>query len=136
MHAVTWTVAAVRASCSTGTSRSGGATTSTCATPCSIPLDEIRAAHAQAKRALLDEVERRTGVTLDPNVFTIGFARRATPYKRADLLFTDLDRLRASRAASGRIQIVYAGKAHPHDGGGKELIQQHLQARASGSATP
>src|SRR5688500_10297634 len=54
-----------------------------------IPLDEIRDAHAAAKGILLREVQRRAGVTLDPKVMTIGFARRSTPYKRADLIFTD-----------------------------------------------
>jgi starch phosphorylase len=47
-----------------------------------IPLDEIREAHREAKAAMLAEVARRTGRTLDPNVFTLAFARRATPYKR------------------------------------------------------
>jgi starch phosphorylase len=61
-------------------------------------------------------VQRRTGVTLDPKVMTIGFARRSTPYKRADLIFTDLDRLREMTHRVGPLQIVYAGKAHPHDG--------------------
>ncbi|HET7852913.1 MAG TPA: alpha-glucan family phosphorylase, partial [Candidatus Methylomirabilis sp.] len=59
-----------------------------------IPLNEIQQAHAEAKRELLDEVEKRTGVRLNPVAMTLGFARRATPYKRADLLFYDLDRLR------------------------------------------
>jgi starch phosphorylase len=57
-------------------------------------------------------------------VFTIGFARRATPYKRADLLFHDTKRLLALHRSAGPLQIVYAGKAHPHDGGGKDLIRQ------------
>src|SRR5215218_7629333 len=56
----------------------------------SIPLQEIRDAHAASKAALLEEIQRRSGETLDPSVMTIGFARRATPYKRADLIFTDL----------------------------------------------
>src|SRR5947209_1512567 len=59
----------------------------------SIPLEEIRAAHAASKAALFEEVKRRTGEDLDPGVMTIGFARRATPYKRADLIFSDLERL-------------------------------------------
>jgi starch phosphorylase len=59
-----------------------------------IPLDEIRKAHAQAKQELLTEVERRTDTHLDPQVMTIGFARRVAEYKRHDLLFHDLERLR------------------------------------------
>jgi glycogen phosphorylase len=95
----------------------------------SIPLQEIRDAHLASKIALLEEVERRTGDRLDPNVMTIGFARRATPYKRADLIFHDLERLAAIARNVGKIQILYGGKAHPHDGGGKELIRRIFAAR-------
>lgn len=93
-----------------------------------IPLDEIRAAHIEAKETFLDAVKERTGVALDPKVFTIGFARRATPYKRADLVFTDTERLAQIAESVGPIQIVYGGKAHPHDLGGKELIRHIYQA--------
>jgi starch phosphorylase len=93
-----------------------------------IPLEEIRAAHARAKDALLREVARRTGTKLDPSVLTIGFARRATPYKRADLVFTDVARLRAISENVGALQIVFAGKAHPRDEGGKELIRHIYRA--------
>jgi starch phosphorylase len=95
-----------------------------------IPLDEIRDAHARAKQALLDEVKRRTGVQLDPAAMTIGFARRATPYKRADLVFSDLDRLREIVRHSGPLQLVYGGKAHPRDEGGKALIRHIFEAAA------
>ncbi len=94
----------------------------------SIPLQEIRDAHAASKTALLTEVTRRTGVVLDPSVLTIGFARRATPYKRADLIFSDVERLAGIARNVGRIQIVFGGKAHPHDGGGKELIRRIFAA--------
>ena len=94
-----------------------------------IPLQEIRDTHAASKRVLLDEVERRTGQQLDPTVMTIGFARRATPYKRADLIFTDIDRLIQIARTVGKLQIVYGGKAHPHDGGGKDLIRRIHSAR-------
>ena len=93
-----------------------------------IPLQEIRTAHAEAKKKFLDVVKERTGVALDPKVFTIGFARRATPYKRADLVFTDTQRLAQIAETVGPIQIVYGGKAHPHDLGGKELIRHIYQA--------
>ena len=93
-----------------------------------IPLEEIRAAHARAKEALLNEVARRTGTKLDPAVMTIGFARRATPYKRADLVFTDVGRLRSISKKVGALQIVFAGKAHPRDEGGKELIRHIFRA--------
>jgi starch phosphorylase len=94
-----------------------------------IPLQEIRDTHAASKRVLLDEVDRRTGQQLDPTVMTIGFARRATPYKRADLIFTDIDRLIQIARTVGKLQIVYGGKAHPHDGGGKDLIRRIHSAR-------
>jgi glycogen phosphorylase len=61
----------------------------------------------------------------DPEALTIGFARRFAPYKRAALLFRNLDRLRALTDHRERpIQFVFAGKAHPNDGAGKELIKQ------------
>ncbi len=95
----------------------------------SIPLEEIREAHAESKRVLLAEVERRTGEALDPRTITIGFARRATPYKRGDLIFSDVDRLLAMARNVGPLQIIFGGKAHPHDGGGKELIRRIYSAR-------
>jgi starch phosphorylase len=94
-----------------------------------IPLQEIRDTHAASKRGLIDEIARRTGQQLDPTVMTIGFARRATPYKRADLIFTDIDRLIQIARTVGKLQIVYGGKAHPHDGGGKDLIRRIHSAR-------
>ena len=94
----------------------------------SIPLQEIRDAHAEDKTALLEEVRTRTGVTLDPAVMTIGFARRATPYKRADLIFSDVERLATIARKVGKLQIIFGGKAHPHDGGGKELIRRIFAA--------
>jgi starch phosphorylase len=89
-----------------------------------IPTEEVLKATAGSKRALLDEVERRTGSQLDPEVFTIGFGRRATGYKRADLIFEDPERLLAIAGVHDGLQIVYAGKAHPHDEGGKRLIRR------------
>ena len=65
-------------------------------------LEHVMEAHAAAKRDLVDEVFARTGVNLDPAVMTIGFARRAATYKRADLVFTDLERCARSRARPGR----------------------------------
>jgi len=93
-----------------------------------IPLDEIRKAHAQAKQELLTEVERRTGTHLDQQVMTIGFARRAAEYKRHDLLYYDLERLRSMVQHGLRLQIIYSGKAHPRDEGGKVLIRKVFEA--------
>jgi glycogen phosphorylase len=96
-----------------------------------IPLEEVRSAHLTAKRRLLEEVGSRQGVRLDESVLTFGFARRAATYKRADLLFADPDRLRKIAHRVGPLQILYAGKAHPRDEGGKALIRHVFQAAAS-----
>lgn len=100
-----------------------------------IPTDDIRAAHRRARVALLDDVLDRTGVTLDPDAFTIGFARRATAYKRADLVLSDPARLRAIAETVGPIQIVYGGKAHPRDLPGQAIIRRiHAAAKELGDA--
>jgi len=96
-----------------------------------IPRHEVWAAHQKAKEDLVRVINERSGAGMFANTFTLGFARRATPYKRADLLFHDVKRLLALHHAAGPIQIVYAGKAHPRDGGGKELIHrifEHISA--------
>jgi starch phosphorylase len=94
-----------------------------------LPPEEVWASHLIAKHELLEAVRMKTGLSLDPDVFTIGFARRVTGYKRADLLLSDLDRLRQIAKSSGKFQIVYAGKAHPHDAGGKDIIRKIFQAK-------
>jgi starch phosphorylase len=96
-----------------------------------IPLEEIRQAHNEAKKDLLKQVLWLTGRQLDENVFTLGFARRATGYKRADLLFTDLNRLKAIARQAGSLQLIYAGKAHPRDEGGKAIIRRIFEAAAA-----
>jgi starch phosphorylase len=95
-----------------------------------IHVAEIRKAHAAAKSELFKEVQKRTGVLLDESVLTIGFARRAATYKRADLLFHDVERLKAIAQSAGPFQIIYAGKAHPNDDAGKSLIQRVIQSAA------
>lgn len=94
-----------------------------------LPQEEVWSAHLLAKHDLFEEVQKKTGLRLDPDVFTIGFARRATGYKRADLILSDLDRLREIAKSAGKFQIVFAGKAHPKDGGGKELIRKIYRAK-------
>lgn len=89
-----------------------------------IALDEIARVHRRAKRSLVDLVNWRDNVGFDPQTFTIGFARRATGYKRAELLVSDIVRLKRIAAEVGRIQIVFAGKSHPNDTGGKEMIKR------------
>ncbi len=97
----------------------------------SIPLEDIRVAHATTKESLFAEIRHRTSVSLDPKVFTIGFARRASTYKRADLLFQDRERLKRIARDVGPIQLVYAGKAHPRDDGGKKIIRQVFEGASS-----
>jgi glycogen phosphorylase len=94
-----------------------------------IASPEVWQAHCAAKRELIQYVNRETNAGLDADVLTLGFARRTATYKRADLLFRDLDRLRGIAAKAGRLQIIYAGKAHPQDQAGKQLIQRIFQAR-------
>lgn len=89
-------------------------------------------AHVEAKAGLIDKVGRLTGVELHPKVPILGFARRMTAYKRADMLFSDLERLKAI-AGAHPFQIVLAGKAHPRDEQGKALIaslHRHMEALA------
>ena len=94
-----------------------------------LPAEEVWAAHLIAKHDLLEMVREKTGLQFDPEAFTIGFARRATGYKRADLILADLDRLRQIVKNAGSFQIIYAGKAHPNDGGGKDIIRRIFQAK-------
>ena len=94
-----------------------------------LPAEDVWSAHLIAKHELLEEVHKKTGLHLDPEVFTIGFARRATGYKRADLILSDLDRLRQIAKDAGHFQIVYAGKAHPNDAGGKDIIRRIYKAK-------
>jgi starch phosphorylase len=96
-----------------------------------IPLSEVGSAHALAKRRLIDAVNRATNAGLDRDAFTIGCARRATPYKRLDLILSDMGRLEAMAREFGPVQVLFSGKAHPRDGGGKDVIRQLVQASAS-----
>ena len=88
-----------------------------------LPLPELREAHDRNKRALCAEVHRRAEVPFDPEVLTLGIARRFATYKRNDLVLSDLDRLIAI-AECTPLQIVFAGKAHPGDGEAKEMIRR------------
>jgi starch phosphorylase len=94
-----------------------------------IPKDEIWQAHATAKAKLIETINRRTQAGFDADVLTVGFARRAATYKRANLLLSDPTRLKRIAGKATKLQIVYAGKAHPHDEQGKQLIQEIIQAR-------
>ena len=100
-----------------------------------IPAAEIAAAHLEQKRTLFATVKERTGIELDEKVLTIGFARRVATYKRADLLFSDPARLAKMADEFGGLQVLYGGKAHPHDMPGKELIKRVFEAAAKLTST-
>jgi glycogen phosphorylase len=92
-----------------------------------MPLAEVARAHALAKREMIAQIARRTNVQLAENVLTLCFARRATAYKRADLLFADIERLQRVADKAGPFQVIYSGKAHPKDEGGKAIIRRIFQ---------
>jgi starch phosphorylase len=94
----------------------------------SIPKEEVWKAHIRAKKELLKYVSDKTKAAMDVEMLTIGFARRATPYKRGDLLLEDVERMRTI-SKTGRFQVIYAGKAHPKDQGGKEVIQRIFRVK-------
>lgn len=107
-----------------------------------VPDQEFWDAHRKAKQALIDEIDERarrryakgeidawqvlsSGAFQNANVLTIGFARRFATYKRATLIFRDMDRLaRILTNSDNPVQLIFAGKAHPADEGGKRLIQE------------
>lgn len=86
-----------------------------------IPDEEIWDAHCGAKAFLFQYIEETTGRRLDPDLLTIGFARRSATYKRGDLILSDLERL--ARIGGGKLQLVFGGKAHPQDEPGKRMIE-------------
>jgi starch phosphorylase len=90
-----------------------------------IPDEEIWDAHCGAKAYLFQYIEETTGMKFDPDILTIGFARRAAAYKRGDLIFSDLEKL--LKIGKGRLQLVFGGKAHPKDKPGKELIHRIIE---------
>jgi starch phosphorylase len=92
-----------------------------------IPQDDVWDAHRQAKWELVEDVNRKSNAGFDVDLFTIGFARRATAYKRVCLILEEIPRLRRIVREVGPLQIVFAGKAHPHDDEGKRMIQRVTQ---------
>lgn len=87
---------------------------------------ELWSSHQTMKAELIAEVAKRTGVKLAQDKLLIGFARRAATYKRADLILQDPKRLEKLFAKG--VQIVYSGKAHPRDMGGKEIVGKLVEA--------
>lgn len=96
-----------------------------------ISLEEIRTAHLAAKQEFLRVLKTRTGRELDEKVLTIGFARRAAVYKRLELIFADVERLKSIARQVGPFQIVCGGKAHPQDEPGKQSIRHIYEAAAA-----
>ncbi|HZL27107.1 MAG TPA: alpha-glucan family phosphorylase [Acidobacteriaceae bacterium] len=95
-----------------------------------IPSRTISETHQLGKLRLFETVKQRTGVQLDPNVLTLGFARRVATYKRASLLFQEVARLQKIARKLGGLQIIFAGKAHPADKAGKGLIRDVFESAA------
>ncbi|MFP4401434.1 MAG: alpha-glucan family phosphorylase [Candidatus Woesearchaeota archaeon] len=89
-----------------------------------MPSDKIWETHQAAKKRLIEFVNQRKGTKFKEDILTIGFARRAATYKRADLIFRDIKRLLKIHEKAGKFHIIFAGKAHPADGGGKDLIKK------------
>ena len=88
--------------------------------------ENVWKSHMQLKNELIDLVHQRSQVKLNPDTLLIGFSRRAATYKRSNLIFSDLERARKLFSAN-KLQIVFSGKAHPQDAGGKEIIRQIVQ---------
>jgi starch phosphorylase len=95
----------------------------------SISKTEVWEAHVKSKEHLVQHVNHVSGVGLDRDILTVGFARRAATYKRADLLFEDIERLKNIASKLGGLQIIYSGKAHPQDQGGKDVIKKIFQGK-------
>jgi starch phosphorylase len=88
-----------------------------------IPNEELWDAHIKAKQDLLDFINEKSGIAMKTDTLTLGFARRATEYKRANMVFSDLEKLKEMQRKRN-IQLVFAGKAHPRDEMGKSLIRE------------
>lgn len=89
----------------------------------SIPRDEMWQAHREAKRRLLEWVNHECNSGMDLDYLTIGFARRATAYKRPSLVLSDMERLSRLASPERPLQLVFGGKAHPKDSEGKRIIE-------------
>ena len=94
-----------------------------------ISINDIWEAHNRSKLRLLEYINKITNVGMDPSVITLGFARRATQYKRPTLVFSSIERLRKIVDHCGPLQFVFSGKAHPRDTDGKELIHQIIRIK-------
>lgn len=84
---------------------------------------DLWGAHITVKKELIAFIKERTAITLNSDKLLIGFARRAAQYKRSDLIFTD-EEIISPLLQSGKVQIVFSGKAHPLDDIGKEIVSK------------
>ncbi len=94
-----------------------------------IPGNEIWNTHMEAKKLLIDFVNKETKAKMDYDILTLGFARRMTGYKRPDLIFSDIQRLNKIADTQGKMQLIFAGKAHPNDYAGKAMIKHIFSLR-------
>ena len=92
----------------------------------SIPSSALIQARKESRNHLINRVKSETGIEFSEDRLTIGFARRFATYKRANLVFHDIERLR--ELGAGKIQFVFSGKAHPRDQGGKDLIKSIFES--------
>lgn len=88
-----------------------------------IPVEDIQEAHRECRESFLRSIESRVGMPFGGAGIVIGFARRATEYKRPLMIFNDLPRLQRLAEQFGPINLIFAGKAHPRDEWGKALIR-------------
>ena len=88
-----------------------------------IPDEDVWRAHKEGKNVLIDYVNSVTNVGMNYDTLTLGVARRATGYKRTDLVFSDIEKLKRANNKGG-IQLIFSGKAHPRDDSGRKLIEQ------------
>ena len=93
-----------------------------------VSKEKIWNAHMKAKQILVDFVNSKYKSNMNTEDFTLGFARRAATYKRNDLLFQDIERLMRIADKFDGFQIIFAGKAHPNDQAGKDMIRNIVQA--------
>lgn len=84
---------------------------------------DILAEHNKLKQAMIDEIEKRNNVKLNSEALTIGFARRAAPYKRGNLIFGKREVIEPL-LMEGKIQMIFSGKAHPNDLTGKKIVSE------------
>jgi glycogen phosphorylase len=83
-------------------------------------------AHKKNKNDFIDFIEQRTGIKLNSDSLLIGFSRRAAPYKRSNFIFTKKEII-GPLLKSGKLQIVFSGKAHPLDDAGKKIVQNIVE---------